>query len=391
MSSAGPATGTPAVSVPPAAPAVPAPARGNVWGGLLVVLVLAAVFVPPFVLGENRYRMPQYTKYVALALFALSVDVIWGYTGLLSLGQGLYFGLGAYALAYSLKLQRAAELAGLPPTYGPEMARPDFMIQTRIAEVPAWLGPLIDTRIALSVAVLLPLLLAALFGGIVFRRGLKGVYFSLITQALVLAVFTLVSSEKLRGYTAGVDGITDLASLKLFGVEFESGSARLYFLIAGALTVCFLLCAGLMRSKFGKILTGIRDNENRVLALGYNTAAYKTFAFALSGAMAGLAGALFVAANESAGPQFFGIADSIEVVVLVAVGGRGTLIGAIVGAALVSMARTYVNEWWNVAWPIILGGLFVGVVAFLPEGVVGLIRRVAARLGRRRAAPAPLP
>ncbi len=361
----------------------PRPAASPHWGRVLVLFFLLALFVPPFLFGGNEYRLNQITRYAALALFALSVDVIWGYTGLLSLGQGLYFGLGAYAVGYSLILQQAAVAEDLPFVYSPDMARPDYMVQCRLPEVPIWIGQLINIWVALGVAVIVPTLIAALFGYVVFRRGIKGVYFSLITQAVLMAVFTLVSNQ--RPYTGGVDGLTNLADLRLFGFEFQ-GSYYLYFLVTGILVLCFLACAALMASKFGRILTAIRDSENRVLALGYNTAMYKTFAFALSAGMAGLAGGLFVAANSSAGPQFFSIADSIEVVIFVAVGGRGTLVGAILGAVLVNVARTYANEHWREIWPILLGGLFVVVVAFMPDGIVGLFRRLAARLTGGRAA-----
>jgi urea transport system permease protein len=343
---------------------------------VLLVLFLAALFLPGIMLARDRYWLPLFSKFMALALFALSVDLIWGYTGLLSLGQGLYFGLGAYAVGYSLKLQHAARAAGKPLVAGADMALPDFMEYCRLPAVPAWIAPLINIWLALALAVLLPLLAATLFGFTTFRLRIKGVYFSLITQALVLAVFTLVVNQ--QPYTGGVVGMTYLAKLELFGHTFHM--ADLYFLITGVLVLCFLACGLLVRSKFGKVLTAIRDNEHRVMALGYNTALYKTFVFALAGALAGLAGALYVSAYGTTGPDSLGIAFSIEVVVLVAVGGRGTLVGAILGAILVNLANTYINNEYKEAWPIILGGLFVGVVLLLPDGILGGLQRLARRL-----------
>lgn len=383
--SSSPSTAAPIVSAPspPSEKVGTLPSlrqRGWMW----TVLLLLALFAPPFVFADDEFRLNQFARFAALALFALSVDLIWGYTGLLSLGQGLFFGLGAYAIGYSLILQAAALKTGRPLTFGAHMAMPDFMMQCRLPGVPIWIGPLINIWLALAVAVLLPTLMATLFGWLIFARRIKGVYFSLLTQALVFAVYILVFDQ--RPYTGGVDGLTGLTQLKLFGYTFK-GSFVLYFLIAGIVVICFLGLTALIHSKCGKILTAIRDNEYRVLALGYNTAAYKTFAFALAGALAGLAGALYVAANRSAGPQFFSITDSIEVVIFVAVGGRGTLSGALLGTFLVNLAKTYANESPATKdyWPVLLGALFIGLVLFMPEGLVGWLRQLAERIARRRA------
>jgi urea transport system permease protein len=381
---------TPADRSPPAdslaapSPAEPPPLRSGAgaapawlrWAGMLVFVAL--LFVPGLVLADDRYWLPLFTRYLALALFALSVDLVWGYTGLLTLGQGVFFGLGAYAVGYSLKLQAAATKAGKPLVAAPDMALPDFMEYCRLEAVPGWIAPLINVWLALAVAVLLPALVAAAFGFVTFWRRIKGVYFSLITQALLLAVFTLVDNQ--QPYTGGRVGMVKLAKLDLFGHRFVGLS--LYLLIASVLSACTLLCFALMQGKVGKVMTAIRDSEYRALSLGYNTALYKTFVFALAGALAGLAGALYVSALGTAGPDRFGITFSLEVVVFVAVGGRGTLIGAVLGAILVSLASTYVNDVSGRAWPFILGGLFILAVVFLPEGLVGWVSRLPSRLRR---------
>jgi urea transport system permease protein len=347
------------------------------WVGTL--LFVGALFLPAYYYHNDRYWLPLFSRYMALALFAMSVDLVWGYTGLLSLGQGLYFGLGVYAVGYSLKLQEAATAADMPFEVRPDMALPNFMEYCRLPAVPSYIAPLIHINLAFAVAVILPTLVAALFGLVAFWRRIKGVYFSLITQALVLAVFMFVVNQ--QPYTGGVVGMTNLPRLQLFGTMFEKVS--LYYLIAGVLAVCFLLSAWLVRSKFGKVLTAIRDNEYRVLALGYNTAMYKTFVFALAGGMAGLAGALYVSALRTCGPDAFGISFSIEIVIMVAVGGRGTLAGAILGAVLVNYANTYITGVTVTQryWPIILGGLFIVVVLFLPDGILGFLRNLATRIG----------
>lgn len=371
------------VPAPPPLPALPLTPGRSPWPGRVVLaLFLSALFVPGLALAEDKYWLPLFTRYMALALFAMSVDLVWGYTGLLSLGQGLYFGLGAYAVGYSLKLQAAALEEDRPFVAAPDMAMPDFMSYCRLPAVPSWIAPLIDIRLALLLAVLLPTLVAAAFGAVAFRRRIKGVYFSLITQALVLALFVFVSSQ--QPYTGGVVGMIGLAKLELFGHRFAGPS--LYYLTTGVLVVCFLACLLLIRSKFGKVLTAIRDSEYRVLALGYNTAAYKTFVFALAGGLAGLAGALYVSSVGTTGPDRLSIATSIEVVIFVAVGGRGTLVGAILGAILVSLANTYINDTFGQAWPLMLGGLFILVVVFPPEGIIGGLRKVAARVRQARAA-----
>ncbi len=354
----------------------------NLLVNLLTLVFLVALFIPGIVFEDDRYWLPLFNKYMALAIFALSVDLVWGYTGLLSLGQGLYFGLGVYAIGYSLSLRKAALEAGKPLVASPDMAVTDFMKYCRVEQVPAWIGPLINIWLAIALAILLPLLFATLFGYVAFRLRIRGVYFSLLTQALLLAVFTLVDNQ--QPYTGGRVGMTYLPRLQLFGHTFTD--LQLFYLITSLLVLSFLICAALVRSKFGRVLTAIRDNENRVLALGYNTAMYKTFIFALGGALAGLAGALYLAALRTAGPDRLSIAFSIEIVIMVAVGGRGTLIGAILGAILVNLANTYFNNEFKEGWPILLGSLFIGVVLFLPDGIVGLAGKLTAWVRRLRAA-----
>ncbi len=362
------------------------PRRRFVASRLLVLVFLLALYIPALLLGGEKvgkYWLPLLTQYAALAIFALSVDLIWGYTGLLSLGQGLFFGLGAYAIGYSLKLQKAAEEAGKPftvPADLGDMAKPDFMAYCRLEEVPHWIAPLIHIWLAIPLALLVPLLVAAGFGMLTFRLRVKDVYFSLITQALVLAVYILIVNQ--QAYTGGIVGMNYLGKLELFEHRFKI--VDLYCLVVSVLIACYLLSAWLVNSKYGKVLTAIRDNEYRVLALGYDTAMYKTFVFALAGAMAGLAGALYTASVGTAGPDRFGIAFSIEIVIMVAVGGRGTLIGAMLGAFLVNLGNTYINNEFKTAWPIILGGLFVLVVGFMPEGIIGVLRKLPERLQRSR-------
>src|SRR5262249_54233850 len=210
---------------------------------------LALLFLPGELLKEDRYWLPLFTRYMALALFAISVDLVWGYTGLLSLGQGLYFGLGAYAMGYCLKLRTAAQEAGRPLVAAPDMALPDYMAWCRLDQVPAWIRPLIDLRIAMPLAIFLPMFVAGVFGFITFRRRIKGVFFALITQALVLAVYTLVVNQ--QPYTGGVVGMNNLIKLEMFGHKFVG--PFLYYFVTIVTVVIFLGCSALILSKFGKI------------------------------------------------------------------------------------------------------------------------------------------
>jgi urea transport system permease protein len=380
------------VPAPPLASAQPATPWKAPRETALFLFLLGILLLPPLVYADDGYRIGQFAKIAALALLALSIDLIWGYTGLLSLGQGLFFGIGAYAVAYSLSLQQAALGEEKAFVAAPDMALPNFMMFSRFTEVPEWIAPLINIYFAVAVAILLPTLFAAGFGFITFRLRIKGVYFSLITQALILTLYLIVIRQ--LPYTGGHVGMGTLNKLDIFGYRFGD-DLHLYFLIAAILVVSYIGCAILMNSKFGQLLTAIRDNENRVMALGYNPALYKTFIFTLSSALAGLAGALYVSANHSVGPKFLQIDFSILAVIWVAVGGRGTLVGAILGAYLVEFGKILISEQWPFVWTMILGALFILVVLVLPTGIMGsvytLVGAVETRWRRFRADPDAAP
>ncbi len=273
---------------------------------------------------------------MALALFALSVDLIWGYTGLMSLGQGVFFGAGVYAVGYSLMFQKACVDADMPLVQQANMPR--FPL---LSSLPDWVGYLVNIWLAISLAVIVPVLLATVFGYAAFQRRIKGVYFSLITQALLLAFFNAHRSTLPVHRRPGRHAVP---------AEIEAVRSRIqmvdqYYLTLGMLAVCFLVSLALIRSKFGKVLTAIRDSEYRVMALGYNTAMYKTFIFAYASGHRRHRGRTFTcSALRTAGPDVIKPAFSIEVLILVAVGGRGTLYGAIIGAVLVNFGKTFIND-----------------------------------------------
>lgn len=476
---------------------------------LLLLLIIPQLFPTGIDAKSQQNWLDLFAKFMAMAILALSVDLVWGYTGLLSLGQGVFFGIGAYMIAYCLTLHKAAEDAKPRKTDGdpitvtlryqgdfpspkviyvndgkyriesmqfqvlkasaagltavvtklpaasldPDTAEqihndtldltgpvgkkqplvlkgevpeekilrrleqegdrlylevtgngskgdgeftlvlipeideymkpgevpPQFMQYTGFAPndpnyVPppglAFIAPLGNEGVAIVASLLLPALVAGLFGWVIFRLRVRGVYFALVTQAFLMAVFLSVRNQ--QRFTGGVVGIKDMSSLVLFGKSFDAAEhvRSTVYLVAAALVISYFLCALLVRSKFGKILTAIQDNENRVLALGYNTALYKTAVFAFAGLLAGLAGALYVLANHPVcDTVYLSVPFSIECVIWVAIGGRGGLFGATLGALLVGFGQYYVSSALPEFWPIVLGLLFVVTVLFLPRGL----------------------
>lgn len=335
------------------------------WGAPLAVAL--PLLVAPLVLSD--FRLNLLGKFLTFAIVALGLDLIWGYGGMLSLGQGLFFGLGGYAMAMYLKLE----------TSGSRL--PDFMSWSGLEALPLFWEPFRSPVVAIAAAVLVPMALASLVGYLVFRSRVQGVYFSLITQALTLIASILFIGQ--QAFTGGTNGITNLKTI--FG--FPRGAAEtqtvLYFVTLFCLGALYLLCRRLTQSRFGRLLVAMRDDENRVRFLGYDPVVLKTVVFALSAGMAGVAGALFVCQVGLISPSAMGVVPSVEMVTWVAVGGRGTLLGAIVGAIAVSLGKSALSESYPELWQLAFGALFAASVVFLPTGVAGFVRRAAARLARR--------
>lgn len=328
------------------------------WGPQLLLLLL--LLAAPTFLAD--FRLNQLGKFLTYAIIAIGLDLIWGYGGMLSLGQGLFFGLGAYGFAMYLKLQASGDKL------------PDFMFWSGLTELPWFWQPFANPILAVVAALLIPTLIAALLGYLIFRSRVQGAYFSIITQA-----FTWLTSIWFVGqqaYTGGTNGITDLGQAKLFGQPLQSANVQLgfYFATVILLALVYFLTQRLADSRFGRILVAMRDNENRVRFLGYDPVVLKTLVFALSAMLAALAGMLFVPQVGIISPSSMGVVPSIEMVVWVAVGGRGTLVGAVLGALLVSYGRSLLSEAYPSIWQFFLGGLFVGSVLLFPEGVVGAVR-----------------
>jgi urea transport system permease protein len=359
----------------------------------LIVLVAIAVAVPLLnllappgsALHVPTYLVSLFGKYLCYALLALSIDLIWGYCGILSLGHGAFFALGGYAMGMYLMRQIGTRGVYADPVL------PDFMVFLNWKELPWYWYGFDMFWFAVLMVVAVPGLLAFVFGWFAFRSRVTGVYLSIITQALTFALM-LGFFRNNFGF-GGNNGLTDFKDVLGFNVQAAGTRAALFAISCLALALGFLICRAIVTSKFGKVLIAIRDAEARARFLGYRVEAYKLFVFTLSACMAGVAGALYVLQVGIINPGEFAPANSIEAVIWVAVGGRGTLVGAVVGAVLVNYAKTFFTTGLLAPyWLFVLGGLFVAVTLLLPRGIVGAIEHFRAqRRERGNGGPAPAP
>jgi urea transport system permease protein len=335
---------------------------------LAIVIPAFNLFLPPSSpLHVPTYLVSLFGKYVCYALLALSIDLIWGYCGILSLGHGAFFALGGYAMGMYLMRQ-----IGTRGVYAHPLL-PDFMVFLNWQELPIYWYGFQHFPYALIMIVLVPGALAFVFGWLAFRSRVTGVYLSIITQALTFALM-LGFFRNNFGF-GGNNGLTDFKDLLGFNVQAQTTRAALFAASVFALMVGFIVCRVIVSSKFGKVLIAIRDAEARTRFLGYRVESYKLFIFTLSASMAGIAGALYVPQVGIINPSEFSPANSIEAAIWVAVGGRGTLIGAVVGAVLVNYAKTFFTTGALAPyWLFVLGGLFIAVTLLLPQGIVGTIK-----------------
>jgi urea transport system permease protein len=354
-----------------------------------IVVVLAIAVLVPFlnlaVSASSAFHLPTYLvalfgKYACYALLALSIDLIWGYCGILSLGHGAFFALGGYAMGMYLMRQ-----IGTRGVYANPIL-PDFMVFLNWTELPIFWYGLQHFLYAAVMIFAVPGALAFVFGWFAFRSRVTGVYLSIITQALTYALM-LGFFRNNFGF-GGNNGLTDFKDILGFNVQADTTRNVLFSTSCIALILAFLLCRAIIGSKFGKVLLAIRDAESRTRFLGYRVESYKLFVFTLSACMAGLAGALYVPQVGIINPGEFAPANSIEAVIWVAVGGRGTLIGAALGAVVVNYAKTFFTSGPLAPyWLFLLGSLFVLVTLLLPRGIIGTLRHWTA-LKRDRASAA---
>ena len=330
------------------------------WPRLLLwVVIIAAIVAAPAVLPV--FRLNLLGRFLSLAIVALGIDLIWGFTGLLSLGQGIFFALGGYAAAMYLQLNSSA---GFPNGI------PEFFGLYGVKQLPAFWVPFHSPLFTLVAIWLIPAVLAAVLGNLVFRNRIKGVYFSILTQAALLVFFNFFNGQqKLINGTNGLK--TDVT--QLFGQMVGSPEMQRGFFWFTALMViaAWAFVRWVVRGRFGDVLIAIRDDEPRLRFAGFNPTLFKTIVFAIAGGLAGIGGALYTVQSGIVSPQYMTVPFSIEMVIWVAVGGRGTLVGAILGAVAINYAKSLVSEAMPQSWLFIQGGLFILVVTALPEGVIG--------------------
>ncbi|MFT8321407.1 MAG: urea ABC transporter permease subunit UrtC [Bacillus sp. (in: firmicutes)] len=318
---------------------------------IMLFIVLAAL--PFFV---SFFQVSLFAKFMCYAIVAIGLDMIWGYTGILSLGHGVFFGLGGYCMAMYLKM--ASSNGGLP----------DFMTWSGVTHLPFFWKPFGHLGFAILMVIILPAALALVIGSLTFINRIRGVYFTILSQALALIISTLlIGSQK---YTGGSNGMTGFTEILGFSLTNPWVQLSMYYITLLALIVIFFICWILVHRRIGKTLVAIRDGENRLRFLGYNTSTFKAFVYALSAVITGIAGALYVIQVGIISPTEVGIMSSIEMIIWVAIGGKGTLVGAMFGAILVNGFKSAISNQFPDLWSYFIGILFIIVILWLPKGFI---------------------
>ncbi|MBC6481527.1 MAG: urea ABC transporter permease subunit UrtC [Hormoscilla sp. GM7CHS1pb] len=315
----------------------------------------------PLMLSD--FRLNLLGRFLALAIAALGIDLIWGYTGMLSLGHGVFFALGGYAIAMHIKLQ-------IPADAGTQL--PEFMSLYGVTELPWFWQPFDSFFFATAAMVIIPAILGAILGYLVFRNRIRGVYFSILTQAATIVFFNFFNGQ--QKLINGTNGLTSFKTILGATVNDSKTQLAFYAITVLLLAATYALCRLLTSGRFGRLLVAIRDDESRVRFTGYNPTGYKVLVFAISAGLAGLAGAMFTLQTGIISPKAMDIAFSIEMVIWVAVGGRASLVGAVLGTLIVNYGKSLLSEQFPQVWLFFQGALFLLVVTVLPNGVVGWLR-----------------
>jgi urea transport system permease protein len=334
--------------------------------GLAVLALLLVVILP---LSLDVFRLNLVAKYLTYAFVAIGLVLCWGFGGILSLGQGVFFGLGGYAMAMYLKLE-ASSVANTKIQSTPGI--PDFMDWNQITQLPLFWQPFHSLTFTILAILIIPAFFAFLIGAAMFKRRVGGVYFAIITQAVAAILTILIVGQ--QGYTGGINGITDLRTLKGWDIRPDHAKFMLYFFEVACLFGCIALAQFVRHSKLGRILVAMRDKEDRVRFSGYSVANFKIFAFTLAAMFAAIGGAMFTLQVGFMSPSFVGITPSIEMVIYTAVGGRLSIFGAVYGTLLVNFAKTGLSESFPQLWLFGLGALFIAVVLAFPNGLAGIWR-----------------
>lgn len=332
--------------------------------GLVVILVFLGVVLP---LALDIFRLNLVGKYLTYAFVAMSLVLCWGYGGILSLGQGIFFGLGGYCMAMFLKLEASDPVTtAIQSTPG----IPDFMDWNQLTELPWFWVPFESFTFALVAVLVVPTIFAYIIGAAMFKRRVSGVYFAIITQAVAAILTILIIGQ--QGLIGGVNGITDLRTLHGWDIRDDSAKYILYYINLLLLAVCVLIGRYILNGKVGKLLLALKDKEDRVRFSGYDVANFKIFIFCVAAAFSAIGGAMFTLQVGFMSPSFVGIVPSIEMVIFAAVGGRMSLIGAIYGTLLVNYGKTVFSESFPEVWLFLMGALFIGVVMAFPNGLAGI-------------------
>tara|TARA_R110001583_G_scaffold130834_1_gene282524 strand:+ start:23378 stop:24526 length:1149 start_codon:yes stop_codon:yes gene_type:complete len=332
--------------------------------GMAILAVLILIILP---MSLDLFRLNMVGKYLTYAFVAVSLVLLWGYGGILSLGQGVFFGLGGYAMAMFLKLE-ASDLESTKIQSTPGI--PDFMDWNQITELPWFWVPFHSFSFTLFAVIAVPAIFAFIIGYSMFKRRVGGVYFAIITQVIAVILTVLIVGQ--QGYTGGINGITDLKTIHGWDIRDDSSKYILYFINAFLLFGVIAISRFILTSKFGRLLLAMRDKEDRVRFSGYDVSNFKIFIFCVSAMIAAIGGAMFTLQVGFMSPSFVGIVPSIEMVIFAAVGGRMSLIGVVYGTLLVNYGKTVFSETFPEIWLFLMGGLFIAVVMFFPNGLAGI-------------------
>lgn len=346
--------------------------------GFTGFIILAVIILVIFPLFLDSFRLNLVGKYLTYAFAAVSLVLLWGYGGTLSLGQGIFFGLGGYGMAMFLKLEASSpENTAIQSTPG----IPDFMDWNQITELPWFWEPFSSFTFTLIAILVIPALFAYIIGSAMFKRRVGGVYFAIITQVVAVILTVLIVGQ--QGFTGGINGITDLRTLNGWDITSDSAKDLFYFINCFLLLGVIVASRFILTSKFGRLLLAIRDKEDRVRFSGYDVANFKIFIFCFAALISAIGGAMFTLQVGFMSPSFVGIVPSIEMVIFAAVGGRMSLIGAVYGTLLINFGKTAFSESFPELWLFLMGGLFIAVVMFFPNGLAGLWEDYSHHLTKR--------
>tara|TARA_R110002049_G_scaffold12576_4_gene56147 strand:- start:494 stop:1645 length:1152 start_codon:yes stop_codon:yes gene_type:complete len=335
--------------------------------GLTGFLILAAFILIVLPLSLDLFRLNLVGKYLTYAFAAISLVLLWGYGGILSLGQGIFFGLGGYCMAMFLKLEASSpENTAIQSTPG----IPDFMDWNQLTELPWFWVPFNSFTLTIIAILVLPAAFAYLIGAAMFKRRVGGVYFAIITQVIAVILTVLIVGQ--QGLIGGINGITDLRTLNGWDITSNSAKYIFYFINCGLLLTVITASRFILTSKFGSLLLAIRDKEDRVRFSGYDVSNFKIFIFCFAALISAIGGAMFTLQVGFMSPSFVGIVPSIEMVIFAAVGGRMSLVGVVYGTLLINFGKTAFSESFPELWLFLMGGLFIAVVMFFPNGLAGI-------------------